>query len=212
MGLDPRKRQKKLERRKSRAKAKKKALARRGPDTPAARIQRAATAPILHCCTTDVLWDEGMSNVLVSRRLNNGSVAYAVFLLDIYCLGVKDVVFDVVPQSHYDRQVYDKMFEDYQIVELQPEAMRKLIEGAVDYARDIGLSPHADYRKAKLIFGDIDAESSAEEFVYGKDGQPFFIAGPHDSQTRCNQIIRALASHCGPDGFDYMTALPAMAD
>ena len=212
MGLDPRKRQKKLERRKSREKAKKKALARRGPDTPAARIQRAATAPILHCCATDVLWDQGMSNVLVSRELDNGSAAYAMFLLDVYCLGVKDVVFDAVPRSRYDWQVYGKAFGDLQIVNLKPEAARKLIEGAVDYAHDLGLSPHADYRKAKLIFGDIDADSSAEEFVYGKDGKPFFVAGPHDSQIRCNQIIRTLTSFCGPDGFDYMMTIPAIAD
>ncbi|KKK83308.1 hypothetical protein LCGC14_2794680, partial [marine sediment metagenome] len=91
MGLDPRKRQKKLQRRKAREKAKRKVLARRGPDTLAARIQRTAAAPILHCCATDMLWDQGMSNVLVSRELDNGSVAYAMFLVDTYCLGVKDV-------------------------------------------------------------------------------------------------------------------------
>ncbi len=203
MATDPRKRQKKLQRRKAKEKARKKALARRDPRDFAARMQRAGAAPILHCCTTDVLWDQGMSTVLVSRELASGNVAFVQFLLDVYCLGVKDVVFGVVSRSEYDWKIHGKLLGSYAIVDLEPEAARKLVEGAVDYARDHDLSPHADYRKAKLIFGDIDADSCTEEFVYGKNGKPFFVAGPYDDPARCERIISILTGHCGPDGFHY---------
>lgn len=204
MPRDPRKQQKKLERRKAKQKSKKKSLAARGAMTPAGRLQRAARAPVLHSCTTTVLWEQGLSNVMMSRVLSNGSVAYAMFLLDIYCLGVKDVMFDVVGRSHYDWQVYEKMFGDYDVVDLTPESACRLIEGAVEYARDLGFAPHADYRKAKLIFGDIDAEASDEEFSYGKDGKPLFIGGPYDSMARCLRIINQLTARCGEDGFHYV--------
>ena len=210
MAMDPRKRQKKLQRRKAKEKARKKALVRQDPRNVAVRLQRAAAAPILHCCTTDVLWDEGMSSVLVSRELPGGSVAFAVFLLDVYCLGVKDVTCGFMPRNRYDREMYSRMLGDYQIVELRPEAACKLIEGAVDYAADLGLSPHSDYRKAKLIFGDIDTDACTDEFTYGKDGKPCFIAGPHDSPSRCDQIISILTNRCGPDGFDYIVPFMAM--
>ena len=75
MAMDSRKRQKKLERRKAKEKAKKKALVRQDPRNVAVRIERAAVAPILHCCTTDVLWDQGISSVLMSRELKSGSSA-----------------------------------------------------------------------------------------------------------------------------------------
>lgn len=210
MAIDPRKRQKKLQRRKAKNKAKNQALARQDAHGPAARIERAAAAPILHCCTTDVLWDQGMSNVLVSRELKGGKVAFAAFLLDVYCLGVKDVVFDIVPRSRYDWKIYGKMFGDDQAVDLEPEAACKLIEGAVEYARDLGLSPHPDYRKAKRIFGDVNADSCTEEFEYGKDGKPHFIAGLHDGRERCSQIISILTNRCGPNGFHYLMPLQAM--
>lgn len=209
MAMDPRKRQKKLERRKSKANAKIKAASGRDPRELTARIERAAAAPILHCCTTNVLWDEGMSNVLVSRKLGSGNVAFAAFLVDMYCLGVKDVTFDVVSRSRYERQVYNKLLRDYEVVSLKPEAARKLIEGAVGYASRIGFPPHRDYLKAMLILGDIDAVSCREEFTYGKDGKPYFVAGPHDSPSRCSQIIHRLAERCGPDGFHCFMPLSA---
>ncbi len=210
MAIDPRKRQKKLQRRKAKKKAKNQALARRDVHDLAARIERAAAAPILHCCTTDVLWDQGMSNVLVSRELKSGNVAFVAFLLDVYCLGVKDVAFDIAPRSRYDWKIYGKMFGDYQVVDLEPEAACKLIEGAVEYARDLGLLPHPDYRKAKRIFGDVDADSCTEEFEYGKDGKPYFVAGPHDDRERCSQIISILTNRCGPNGFHYLMPREAM--
>jgi len=204
MAMDARKRQKQRERRKAKEKAKRKTLVQRGPRDLAARIGQVAAAPILHCCTTDVLWDQGMSNVLVSRELTNGNVAFVAFLLDMYCLGVKDVAFDILSRTRYEWRVFGKLLRDYHIVDLDPEAARKLIEGAVEYARDLGLPPHPDYRTARLIFGDIDADSCTEEFVYGKDGKPFFVAGPHDGPARCNQINSILTDRCGPDGFHYL--------
>jgi hypothetical protein len=68
----------------------------------------------------------------------------------------------------------------------------------------LGLPPHRDYVKAKRIFGDIDPSACSEEFIYGKDGEPCFIAGPHDGPGRCRQIIEALTASCGPGGFRYI--------
>ena len=161
MATDTRRRQKQLERRKAKDKARKRALAQRDPRDVAARIERAATAPILHCCTTDVLWNEGMSHVLVNRELPSGNVAFVAFLVDIYCLGVKDVCFNVASRGTYDSMLYGKLIGEHQMVKLTPPEARKLIEGAVEYAGDLGLPPHPDYRKAKAILGDIDGDEHA---------------------------------------------------
>ena len=206
MAKDPRKRQKKLQRQKAKDKARKRALAERTSTDLAVRLQRAADAPFLHCCATSDLFDRGMSNVLISREVGGGDVAFASFLIDMYCLGVKDVFLGVTTRQDYEWQVFATMSREYEIVNLEPAAARKLIEGAVQFAADAGLQPHRDYRKAKRIFGDIDPAACTEEFTYGKQGRHFFFAGPHDSPTRCRQIIETLTKRCGPDGFDYMMA------
>lgn len=106
---DPRENQKKQERRRAKDKARKGTSGANERRGMAIRIERSATAPFLHCCTTTTLRDQGMSSVLVSRQLPSGNVAYAVFLLDAYCLGVKGTFFDIVSRARYDMQIYGKM-------------------------------------------------------------------------------------------------------
>ena len=203
MALDPRKRQKKLQRRAQKQKERKKALAKHDSRDVSFRLERAAAAPVLHSCGTRALWN-GMGYVLLSRQLSNGAVAFAAFLVDMYCLGVKDGMYNVLSRVEYDQGPYQRLFPAGERVRLRPECARKLVEGAVEFALDLGIAPHRDYRTAKLIFGDIDAAACSKEFEYGRDGKPFFVAGPHDSLARCRQIAEQLAARCGPDGAHYI--------
>lgn len=210
MAIDPQKRQKKLEKRKAKQQAERRQSARRNEGGLPAKLKQAAAAPILHCCTTDTLWEQGIGQVLVSRQLPGGQVAFGTFLVDRYCMGVKNAFAAVVPQSRYQEKMYDRLASGNTPVPLEPASARKLVEGAVQYALDLGISPYPDYRVAKLIFGDIEANASAEDFEFGKDGKPFFFAGPDDGPARCRQILRTLEDHCGPDGFHFIVPGYAM--
>ena len=203
MAIDPRKRQKNLERRKAKQKAERRELAQRDSQGIALRLKEASAPPILHCCTTADIWEQGIGQVLVSRQLGNGQVAFAAFLVDLYCLGVKDVYMNVAPRPRYEEQLYAKLAQRQGVAPLRPECARKLVEGAVQYGLDLGLAPHPDYRTAKLIFGDISAQACTTEYAFGKDGKPLFIAGPYDSPTRCEQILRTLHDHRGSSGHHF---------
>lgn len=85
---------------------------------------------------------------------------------------------------------------------MDPPAARKLIEGAVQYARGLGFSPRGDYHKATAILGDVDPSQCSEEFGYGLDGKPKFINGPHDTPEECERICKTLELHCGPGGYE----------
>jgi len=204
MTVDPRKRQKKLERRKAKQKQERRELAQRRPQSLSLQLEEAATAPILHCCVMADIWQSGMGQVLVSRQLRNGNVAVAIFLLDVYCLGVKNAMALIASRPKYDIDVYGKIARDYTLLPLKPECARKLVEGAARYALDLGFSPHADYDTARLIFADISEDACTEEYTFGKDGKPFFVAGPHDRQSRCDQILRTLRHRCGDDGYHFL--------
>jgi hypothetical protein len=204
MAIDPRKRQKKLERRKAKLKAERRELARRESQGLPSRIQQASTAPILHCCVSTEIWRQGIGHVLVSRRLDAGQVAFAAFLVDVYCLGVKNAFANITSLARYDEEMYGKLVRQGGVTKMLPECARKLVDGAVQYANELGLSPHSDYRTAKLIFGDIAVGACTADYTFGKDGKPFFVAGPHDNPVRCEQILRTLHSHCGPDGYHFL--------
>lgn len=208
MALDARRRQKKTEKRKAKEREKRKELARRrATDDLGQRLSRVAAAPILHCCTTQDLWDQGIAQVLLSRELTSGEVAFALFLVDRYCLGVKDCFCGFVPRHQYYDDIYERFTATGDVVALRPAAARKLVEAAAAYARDLGFSPASNYERARQIFGEIDPAASDREFEFGKDGKPFFISGPHDSPGRCASIVGILNQRCGPGNFDYLVGI-----
>lgn len=202
MALDARRKQKKAEKRKAKEKAKRKVLAQRKAEGVGAKLARVAAAPILHCFTTQSFWDSGIAQVLVSRELSTGQIAYAAFLVDRYCLGVKDTFCGVKARQEYFERLYDKVVANGEIVVLKAAAARKLVEGAVEYARSIGFSPESGYSDAKHIFGNIDPAESDREFEFGHNGKPLFVSGPYDSPGRCASIVGILNQNCGQGGYE----------
>jgi hypothetical protein len=211
MASDPRKRQKKLEKRATKRKEKKHELIRATPTGLPDQLRLAARYPVLDSYAADTIWKEGLGTVFLSREMPNGSVALAVFLVDRYCLGIKDAFARIEGRFSYQSRITE-MRQKLSLTSYRPECLRKLVEGAAAYAAEIGLHAHPDYAKVKLIFGDIDATSCTETFEYGKDGKPFFIAGPHDTPARCREIMSVLERTCEPGAFDFLMPVPADMD
>jgi hypothetical protein len=149
----------------------------------------------------------GAGTVVISRITPNDDIAICAFMVDAYCLGVKNSLFTVVSKVEYERSLRHGFAqhlgeEGFDFVE--PAYLRKLIEGAVSYSKILGFSPHPDYKADKAIFGDIDSSQCEETFEYGKDGKPFYFQGPNESPADVRRIITTLGENCGPDNFHYM--------
>ncbi len=204
MPTDPRKRQKKLERRAAKRKEKRHNLVRAHSAGLPGQLAAANRFPVRDCWIGDSLKTQGIGWVLISREMPNGQVAVATFLVDRYCLGVKDVWAEVLHRTAYEEKYLRRRSRELPAHDVSPAEARKFVESAVAYARGLGLSPHADYQKAMILFGDIDPAQSDAQFEFGKDGKPFFISGPHDTPERCRQIMAILMNKLGPGGFHYL--------
>ncbi len=153
------------------------------------------------------LFETGIGYVVVSRYKADGRAEAGFFLLDVFCLGVKDAGYNrFSDRDEFEEELLRPLFRQHEIVTMTPAAGRKLVEGAAAYARTFGLGPAADYKKASRVFGGISTAECDEQFVFGHEGRPFFIAGPNDSPSRRAAIHRVLASHCGPDKFGFEVA------
>jgi hypothetical protein len=170
--------------------------------SPAERFRRTASAPVLDCLLYGGFEENGMGRLLFSRELRSGEIATAVFLIDCYCLGIKDAFGRVMPRSQY-QAVYERCYELGDPVRLDAPTARRLVEDAVAYARSLGFEPHPDYFRAAPIFGDVDPALATRTFEFGRDGKPWFIAGPHDSPTRVQRVMAQLRERCGQDGYHY---------
>jgi len=169
-----------------------------------------AKFPIHECFIPNTLFELGIGCVIVTRKTPDGLIALSSFVVDVYCLGVKNALFKVSSEFEYENTIKpqimgsnaEAMFEN-----IHQSCARKLVEGVVLYAKELGFSPHRDYNNAQKIFGDIDADTCAVKYTYGKNGKPFYIRGPYESVSQAKRIVDKLSKKCGEENFDYMAML-----
>ncbi|MFC1896104.1 hypothetical protein ACFL0Q_05530 [Thermodesulfobacteriota bacterium] len=209
MAPSQRSRQKRLERKKSKRKAVvagKRSRGEIGGSSSVAGSARAASGrPIYETLVPKDIFEKGIGNVVVSREVSEGVIAATFFLVDVYCLGVKDAIFAVMSRDEYIARV-QKLSEVERFENADPVCTRKLVEGSVSYAADLGFAPHRAYRKARDIFGDLDPNACARAYAYGKDGKPFYVSGPRERPRQAERIVEKLRRRCGSEGFHFLVA------
>src|SRR5271154_304969 len=127
----------------------------------------AATAPDFACLATEGLFDLGIGWVVAARHLPSGSVGVGVFLVDVWCQGIKDAFFKVMTRRELDEHM-SLMNGEYQLLPIDPPIARKLLRDSVAYAASFGLPPSENFADIELIFGDTPL--AEETFSFGKDG------------------------------------------
>ena len=214
MAIDRRKRQRQLARKAAKASAKAKAIrvseSRRS--MMAFGFPRSARTWSIH----EALISEAVQNVkqgtVILSRKSGGSIAVAVFLVDTGCMGVK-IAFGRFMRAEIYGDFLKKFRTSESFAQARPECLRKLVEGALAYAADLGFSPDQDYHWVKALLGDIDSSICTQEFEFGKDGKPFYVSGPNDSPARIRAVTERLTHRCGgPEGFHFMISSPGFHD
>jgi hypothetical protein len=153
----------------------------------------AAAAPVADVYTPEALFDDGLGSVWFSRRLEDGRYALSVFLVDVYCLGVKSTMHAILDEDKYLMHIENFLhISEETFVPGDPATVRKLVESAVAYARGLGFEPHADYKIAKILFGDVDAAASDAYFAFGRDGNPYYAPGPGDTPAEQRRVVKQL--------------------
>ncbi len=126
-------------------------------------------------------------------------------------MGVKDALGKLCSPSQVKDILGDLANRD-PVESVEPGVARAFVEAAVEYARSIGIMPHADYRKVAPIFGDIEPLPLPDKYHFGRQGKPAYIAGPYDSETRQLLIVNTLVRTVGQGNFDYIMTGQVFAD
>lgn len=177
----------------------------------AGKVRAAAKGPVVRCLMPSHLFKAGVGMIIIARGLPSGLLGCGFFLVDAFCLGVKDAFYREIGEDDLQSRL-DAQADVQGHVDAAPACARKLVRDAVAYAADLGLAAAKDYRAIEAIFGDVDADECAETFTFGKDGKPFFVAGPFDTPARIRIVTRTLQARCGDKGWDYLIELPTDSD
>ena len=211
MPRDQRKHQKALMKQRSKQKAASQHKAHQQaltPSSPQAIIRRARTYPIFECLISDN-WQKkdnmGLVEVLVARQQPDGNICFGVYLVDTFCLGLKNTFANAgFSRSRYQSEVRNKVFRAGKPVECPVELAHQMIYQSIEYAEQFGFEPEKDFAISQYLLAPRGELEEPYKLTFGKDGKPFFISGPHDNVAR---ILRQLEKTAGPGNYDYLAML-----
>lgn len=167
--------------------------------------------PLHECVVPTNLFEIGIGEMFISRRLPDNNLGVSAFIVDVFCLGVKNAFFRIMAEDEYGEMKQSITHSGRNLEPIHQSCAGKLLQGAVEYAKSLGFNAHPDYKKAAPLLGNIDADACPVHYDYGKDGKPLYIRGPYESIGEAEKIVNKLHTQCGKDGFHYLIKLDDVA-
>jgi hypothetical protein len=135
------------------------------------------------------LTTRGLAAVLVAHRPRRSSkLQVAGFLIDVYCLGVKNALGAAMNERELPEFVAN-YFATYAggPLAVPVEQARQVVFGAAEYARGLGFEPHPDFAGVADLLGPWTGPS---DITFGLDGMPTFIQGPYDDVRAIEKTLK----------------------
>lgn len=129
MALSDKKRQKKQEQKKQKRKAK---LTKKGSSL-GPESEMYAHYPIHECLIQEDIFEQGLGSLLLSRRTNQGLIAASLFLIDVFCLGIKNATFSVFDKATYHQKIHQELIfapGGVNFTDIEPACVKKILDEA----------------------------------------------------------------------------------
>lgn len=176
--------------------------------SPSYKLEHAREYPILGCWIMQDWQEHGITPVVVVRQMDENRGIYGVFLVDIFCQGVKDALWKIDISLKQIERDMPRLCSGNPL-SCETSLAHEIIYGAVQYARKYGFEPHLDFTKASLILDPPETYPPSHQVNFGKDGKPFFVAGPYDnSQAIYNKLMHT----AGEGNFNYLLMIDGPED
>jgi hypothetical protein len=172
---------------------------------PSQVLQNARQYPILGCWVMDDWQESGITPVIIARQQDEGQVLYASYLVDLYCLGIKDVSVEVnVSQKRFERSLPELCMQEPEAISV--ELAHEIVYGALEYAHKYGFEPHYDFSHlhADQVLDPPEIHPRNHNVQFGKDGKPFFVPGPYEDERKIRLALKTLEHTAGEGNFEYL--------
>jgi len=152
--------------------------------------ERMRSVEIGKCYVSDGIWEQGMGHVLVSRKHTGGKVSFGNFLIDTYCLGVKDCMYRLRLEEYEFEDLLDDMEERLGMHEVEYKEAHNIVWGAVDFASEGGIDPHKDFALVKYFLEEDTEDIPLIEYDFGYEGKYFLMANDNLELTTYLPTLR----------------------
>ena len=168
---------------------------------------KARTLPI-HECMVNAEWQEaGFANIIIARGHNNGNITVCFYLIDLYCLGIKDTHYMFNISKGEYQNIFNKA-DNMNLIPISYTLAHNIIYAGLEYAEEFGFKPHKDFTSITRFMLEEDTEDiELIDIECGKDGKPFYVSGPFDDEFKMNAITKQLEKTAGVGNFNHIEAI-----
>ena len=161
--------------------------------------QKARTLEIGACYVSDDIENMGEGHIIVSRKHTGGRVSLAVYLVDIWCVGVKDTFYRLRLEDYE----FKELINTYRLGlrECSYDEAHNWIYGAVAFAEEAGIEPDKSFKITQYMLEEDDDNIPLIEYKYGKDGKHTLVA---HSGLEASRYLPLLEKNLGKGNFDYI--------
>lgn len=159
--------------------------------------QKARTLEIGKCYMTDAIKKVGEGLVIVTRKHTGGRISMASFLVDAYCLGVKDSFYRLRIEDDEVEEMVDQVGAE----ECSYDEAHNWIYGAIAYAEEAGIKPDKSFALTQYMLEEDTDDIPLIEYEFGKDGKHTLIA---HSRLEASRYLPLLRENMGEGNYSYM--------
>jgi hypothetical protein len=133
---------------------------------------------------------KGIALVLVARAERHDGVSVCGYLVDTFCLGVKNVI----GPERMRRRGLPSFVRTYFMAFPAPavpapiDLAQHVVLGAVSYAETLGFSPHPEFERARCHLGQLSEQCAIS---FGRNGHPLYVAGLDDDPVTVINTLNA---------------------
>lgn len=155
--------------------------------------------PIGNCWINNDWQDTGLAHIIVERLLKTGNITFGTYLVDLYCLGLRDTYyeFNADPDNYEEEKSLVSTLEKCEYT-----LAHNIIYGAIAYAEDYGFTPPKDFSVSKYILEEDDDEIELMELEFGLNGKPCYVMGASDNEAKIKHVIATLTRTAGEGNFE----------
>ncbi len=159
--------------------------------------QRARSLEIGTCYVSEDITECGEGHVIVTRRHTGGRVSVAVYLVDIYCIGVKDSFFRLRLE---DDELEEMLDSAPSIRECSYDEAHNWIYGAIAWAEEAGIEPDKSFAVTKYMLEEDTDDISLIEYEFGRDGKHLLVA---NNNLEASRYLPLLKKNLGEGNFMF---------
>lgn len=154
--------------------------------TGSSPYRRAAQSGDIEACyITEDYVDKGVAAVVTLRRVAGGGHAMAAFLVDLWCIGLKDAWGRLsVSRSDFEEIIGHSSRNLSTLIRTDPAVARRLVAGAIRFSHENGFRLPPRYERWAALLGGISDWRTADISDFGRDGGLLYVGDVEELRKR----------------------------